>query len=301
MDYDPPPAVITAIGGQLERGDLGYSQAASDLPAAYADWQGRHHGWRPDPERIRPFTSALNALEAVLWTCTEPGDGVVVFTPIYHPFLEAIADSGRRRVDVPLDPAGWRIDPDRLEATIDSSTRLMLFCQPHNPTGRVFDAAEIAAIADVADRHDLLVITDEIWGDLTHDRPHRPLADCDERFGGRLVTLGSASKTFNLAGLRCAVAHIDSTRVQRRARRPADPPHRGTERTRRDRNARSLDAMRRVAHGAARRAGRQTGSTGRPSGRRRAAHRVRPARGDLPRLARFPRDRLGRTTPATAC
>ena len=210
MDFDPPPAVLDVIRGHLDRGDLGYGPLAGELREHYANWQERHHGWRPDIERIRPFTSALHALEFALWNTTEPGDGVVVFTPIYYPFLDAIADSGRRRVDVPLDADGWRIDPERLSAAIDDTARLVLFCNPHNPTGRVFDADEVAAVADAAERHDLLVITDEIWGDLVHPGAvHRPLATCDERFRGRLVTLGSASKTFNLAGLRTAVAHLD--------------------------------------------------------------------------------------------
>ena len=210
MDFDPPAPVIEALRVHLDRGDLGYGPFAGELAAHWANWQERHHGWRPDVERIRPFTSALHALEVALWNTTEPDDGIVVFTPIYYPFLDAIADSGRRRVDVPLDPHGWRIDADRLEAVIDDTTRMILFCNPHNPTGRVFDVEEVAAVADVAERHDLLVITDEIWGDLVQPgSQHRPLAIADERFGGRLVTLGSASKTFNLAGLRTAVAHID--------------------------------------------------------------------------------------------
>lgn len=210
MDFDPPQAVTEAIRGHLDRGDLGYGPFSRDLAPVYADWQDRQHGWRPDEERIRPFTSALHALEIALWNTTNRGDGVVVFSPIYYPFLDAIADSGRRRVDCPLDRNGWRIDPDRLEACIDATTKVILFCNPHNPTGRVFDAEEVAAVADVAERHDLLVITDEIWGELLHPgATHRPLAISDERFSGRLITLGSASKTFNLAGLRTAVAHID--------------------------------------------------------------------------------------------
>ncbi len=210
MDFDPPAPVLEAIGGHCERGDLGYGPFPADLVEHYADWQERQHAWRPDPERIRAFTSALHALEVALWNTTERGDGVVVFTPIYYPFLDAIADSGRRRVDVPLDQKGWRICPERLAAAIDDTTRVILFCAPHNPTGRVFDDEEIAAVADVAERHDLLVISDEIWGELVHPGAvHRPLAISDERFQGRLVTLGSASKTFNLAGLRTAVTHID--------------------------------------------------------------------------------------------
>jgi len=214
MDFDPPAPVLDVLRGHLDRGDLGYGPFAVELAEHYADWQECRHGWGPDVDRTRAFTSALRGLEVALWNTTEPGDGpgdgVVVFTPIYYPFLDAIADSGRRRVDVALDPAGWRIDPDRLEAAIDGSTRVILFCNPHNPTGRVFDTTEVAAVADVAERHDLLVITDEIWGELVHPGAvHRPLAISDERFAGRLVTLGSASKTFNLAGVRTAVAHID--------------------------------------------------------------------------------------------
>jgi cysteine-S-conjugate beta-lyase len=210
MDFDPPAEVLDAIRGHCDRGDLGYGPFAADLVDHYATWQERMHGWCPDGERIRAFTSALHALEVALWNTTDRGDGVVVFTPIYYPFLDAIADSRRRRVDVPLDPNGWRISPDRLAAAIDDTTRVILFCNPHNPTGRVFDDDEVTAVAEVAERHDLLVISDEIWGDLVHPGAvHRPLAISDERFRGRLVTLGSASKTFNLAGLRTAVAHID--------------------------------------------------------------------------------------------
>ncbi len=210
MDFDPPQPVLDALRGHLDRGDLGYGPFAFELAPVYARWQERWHGWRPDEALIRPFTSALHALEVALWNTTRPGDGIVVFSPIYNPFLEAIADSGRRQVDCPLERDGWRIDPERLEAVIDATTKVILFCNPHNPTGRVFDTDEIAAVADVAERHDLVVISDEIWGDLLHPgAEHRPLALSDERFKGRLITIGSASKTFNLAGLRTAVAHID--------------------------------------------------------------------------------------------
>ncbi len=210
MDFDPPPAVLDAVRGHIERGDLGYGPFADDVVEHWVSWQERQHHWRPDATRVRAFTSTLHALEAALWNTTDRGDGVVVFTPIYYPFLDAIADSGRRRIDVPLDPNGWRISGERLSEAIDDTTRVILFCQPHNPTGRVFDGDEVAAVAEVADHHDLLVISDEIWGDLVHPGAiHRPLPIVDERFDGRLVTLGSASKSFNLAGLRTAVAHID--------------------------------------------------------------------------------------------
>lgn len=214
MDFAPPEVVRRAIGALVDAGDLGYNTVGEQLAPAYVDFQEQQHGWRPDVELVHPFTTVLHAIETVLWYATAPGDGVVVFTPIYFPFLAAIDGSGRRRVEVELARDGWRIDADRLDAAIDDTTRVVLFCQPHNPTGRVFDADELAAVAAAAERHDLLVVTDEIWGDLTYDGPHRPLATADERFSGRLITLGSASKSFNLAALRCAVAHLDHRPVR---------------------------------------------------------------------------------------
>lgn len=210
MDLAPPPAVVERLRTLIDRGDLGYATYADDLPAAFIGWQERHHGWSPRVEGLRIFTSVLHAIEVIIWNATERGDGIVTFTPVYHPFLHAIADSGRRLVDVPLDPDGWRLDPERLAAAIDPGTRIILLCNPHNPTGRVFDRDELDAIADVAERHDLLVISDEIWADLTFDRSHAVLAEvAGDRLAGRLITLGSASKSFSLAGMRCAVAHVD--------------------------------------------------------------------------------------------
>lgn len=214
MDFDPASVIKEAMFAMVGRGDLGYA-FGPELIDAWCDWQERHHQWRPPEEEVRAFTGALHAMEMVLEVHTEPGDGVAIFTPMYHPFRDAIKDSRRRVVDVPLDPSTWRLDAERLESVIDSGTRILLFCQPHNPVGRVFDQEELSALADVAQRHDLLVVSDEIWGDLTHE-PHRhlPLHRADERFHERLITLGAASKAFNIAGLRCSVAHIDSPSIR---------------------------------------------------------------------------------------
>lgn len=209
MDFTPPGPVRRAVTDMVERGDLGYNLVASDrLVPTWVEWQHRHHGWRPDERHCHAFTGTLHALEALMVLDTRPGDGVVLFTPIYQPFRAAVEDSGRRVVDVPLDGPDWRIDGERLEAAIDSTTRVVLFCQPHNPLGRVFDVDELASVADVAARHDLLVISDEIWADLVHEPAHLPLAHAVPALADRCVTIGSASKTFNIAGLRCAVAHV---------------------------------------------------------------------------------------------
>lgn len=212
MDIRPAGFIRDLVADLAVRGDFGYNRGASEqLPEAFAAWQGEHHDWTPDVERVRLFCDVLHAIDICLWLHTEPGDGIVLFTPIYPPFLKAIAGAeGRRLIDVPLDADGWRLDADRLRAAIDDRTRVILTCNPHNPTGRVFDDDELAAIATVAAEHDLLVLSDEVWADFVHPGParHRPLATVGADIAARTVTISSASKSFNLAGLRCAVAHI---------------------------------------------------------------------------------------------
>jgi len=216
MDLEPALAVVRAVGSLAERADFGYNfAAASRLPEVFSAWELERHGWRPDPEHVRVFCDVMQAVETALWLHTEPGDGVVLFTPVYHPFYPAVTSTSRRIVECPLDPEGWRIDPERLGAAVDSGTRAILLCNPHNPTGRVFDAEELGAIAEVAERHDLLVISDEIWGDLVYEGArHVPLASLGEEIAKRTVTVSAASKAFNIAGLHCAVAHVGHAGVR---------------------------------------------------------------------------------------
>lgn len=216
MDLPPAPAVAEAVAALARRGDFGYNfHAASRIPEAFALWQERNHGWRPDTGRMRLFCDVMQAVQTALWLHTDPGDGVVIFTPIYPPFLSSVTSTGRCIVDCPLDrAAGWRLDPQRLAAAIDDRTRVILLCSPHNPTGRVFDTAELEAVARVAAERDLLVISDEIWADLVHPgATFRPFATVGHDAAARTVTVSAASKAFNVAGLRCAVAHVGDRRV----------------------------------------------------------------------------------------
>jgi len=217
MDLAPAPVAVEAVASLAACGDFGYNfSAAMRLPEAFSAWEERRHGWAPDPEKIRVFCDVMQAVETVLWLHTEPGDGVVLFTPVYHPFYPAITSTGRRIVPVALDDApGWRLDPDRLSAAIDSGTRAILLCNPQNPLGRVLDAEELGAIAAVAEKHDLLVVSDEIWCDLVHPGAvHVPMASIGDDIASRTVTISAASKAFNIAGLHCAVAHIGHAGVQ---------------------------------------------------------------------------------------
>lgn len=216
MDLPQAPAIIAAVRKLVDDGDFGYNfSAARRLPVAFAKRQEERFGWRSEPKENRLFCDVLQAVDVALWAHTEPGDGVVLFTPVYAPFYAAIEAAGCRLIDVPLEPGTWCLDPERLEAAIDARTRAILTCDPHNPTGRSFTREELAAIAEIAERHDLLVISDEIWADLVYtDAPaHTPFASLSPETERRTITVAAASKAFNLAGLRCAIAHLGHPQI----------------------------------------------------------------------------------------
>ncbi len=209
MDIEPAPVAVAAVQGIVDRRDFGYNAATrAALPVAWAAWQERRHGWLPDVENMRLFTDVLHAIDMALWLWTVPGDGIVLFTPIYHPFLRSVSHDGRRLIDCPLTD-DFRIDAERLESVVDERTRVILTCNPHNPSGRVFDRAELEAVAEVAERHDLLILSDEIWADIVFPgHQHIPMESVSAEAAARTMTISAASKSFNLAGLRTAIAHV---------------------------------------------------------------------------------------------
>jgi cystathionine beta-lyase len=207
MDFPIPDPVREALRSAAG-GDLGYPAWDDDsrqnpLVDAYVERTAHRHGHRPDPAGIRLFTEVIQALQAILHVTTVPGDAVAMHTPSYPPFLETIERMGRRLVPLPLidDGEGHVFDPSPL-----AGCAALILVNPQNPTGRVFTERELSGIATLAREHDVLVIADEIHSDLVHE-PHRhlPFAPLAPE---RTVTLNSASKAFNLAGLRCAVADV---------------------------------------------------------------------------------------------
>jgi cystathionine beta-lyase len=181
-------------------------------------------GWRVDPQRVEVLTDVVQGLYVALDRFAAPGEGVVVQTPVYPPFLHAVRDTGRRLVENPLVEglARFAIDLDGLRAAIDPATRVLLLCNPQNPTGRVFERGELEALAELALRHELVVVADEIHADLVYAegtagrRRHVPFATLAPEVEARTITLTSATKAFNIPGLRCAVAHFGSEELRRR-------------------------------------------------------------------------------------
>ena len=214
MDFPVLPAVRDALVRRAES-DLGYPAWFDDsdggpLGEVYAARTLRRFGHAPDPSHVRMFTDINQAMAATLHVATEPGDAVLLHTPVTPPFTDVIERLGRRVVPVPLTPArdGTALDLDRVAALAPRCKALFLV-NPHNPTGHVFRTAELTALADLARRHDLLIVSDEAHADLVyHPHRHVPIASISEETAARTVTLTSGSKAFNLAGIRCAVAHV---------------------------------------------------------------------------------------------
>ncbi|MEZ5341841.1 MAG: aminotransferase class I/II-fold pyridoxal phosphate-dependent enzyme [Acidimicrobiales bacterium] len=225
MDFAPAPPILDAIESVASLGDFGYNRVAGpNAKQAWIDWCKATHDIAYPFDEVYSFCEVLQAIEVVLWLEFQPDDAVVLFTPIYPPFIAAATGLGRRMVSCPLVGDDWRIDRATLEASIDAKTKAILLCNPHNPTGRMFDADELETVLAVAEAHDLLIISDEIWSDLTHPgKAHIPFLSLGERAARRLVTVSAASKSFSLAGFRFSVAHIGPPEL--RAKLDALPPH----------------------------------------------------------------------------
>lgn len=228
MDLPIADVIRAELQRLLDDDDVGYaSTAATDRArTAFAGWAARRYGWRVDPDDVRLLADVVQGVELALHTLAGPGDGIVIQTPIYPPFLRAVEHTGRRLDDNPMHQgsARWELDLDHLAAIVDDRTRVLLLCNPHNPTGRVFARDELQVLADLAVERDLVVVSDEIHADLLHPgSTHIPFATLGDDVAARTITLTSATKAFNIAGVRCAVLHTTSPEL--RSRLDAVPRH----------------------------------------------------------------------------
>ncbi len=222
MDFRIPRVVREALAAMVAGGDLGYPEWLHDavpLREAFAARMAQQYGWSPAPGEVREFSDIIQALQAVLHVSTTPGDAVAMHLPAYPPFLETLAVMRRRLVEIPIERSAdhWEFDPERFARDAGASgARTLILVNPHNPTGRSFSRPELESIAAVAESRDLLVISDEVHADLTYPQhAHIPFASISPDTAARTVTITSATKAFNLAGIRCAVAHIGSPAIRR--------------------------------------------------------------------------------------
>lgn len=219
MDFAAPPCVIEALRERVEHGVFGYGTPTMSLAGAVVEAMQRDHGWSIDPDWLVWLPGLVSALNIVCRAVGDAGDEVLTATPVYPPFLSAPCYSGRRvtTVDLRRTDSRWTWDAGRLERAVTPRSRLLMLCNPHNPVGRVFSREELTSIAQTAERHDLVICSDEIHCGLVLDKQvqHLPIAMLDNATAERTITLMAPSKTWNIPGLGCAFAVVANPKLRR--------------------------------------------------------------------------------------
>jgi len=226
MDFPVAPVIVERVRARAAS-DMGYpdwpSIGRSHLPGVFVRRMTARYGWAPDVDRTHELADVMQGVEIAIHHLTEPGDGIVLHTPAYHPFLESIERTGRPLVEIPVvvEPDGYAWDYDDLDRRLverqghPGAARLWLLCHPQNPTGQVFGREELVRVAELAERHDLVVVSDEVHAELVHEpHEHVPFASLGTDVAARTVTVTSSSKAFNLAGMRWAILHAGVERLQ---------------------------------------------------------------------------------------
>jgi len=201
-DFGWPEEILNVAARALKEGSNQYAPSLGllALRAAIAGHYGRHHGLDLGPGHVCVTSGATEALAAAILATLQPGDEAIVFTPAYDAYAPLIRRAGGQVREVALRPPEWRLDRDALEAAIGPNTRAIIFNNPHNPTGRLFDADELEAVASAAREHDLIVISDEVWEHILLDgQTFTPLASLPG-MAERVIKCGSAGKIFSLTG-----------------------------------------------------------------------------------------------------
>jgi cystathionine beta-lyase len=221
MDFAVPEAVQQALAERVAHGVFGYAEPSAGLVEAVQAHLQDCYGWQIEPNWLVWLPGLVSGLNVACRAVGEVGDGIFTATPVYPPFLSAPGLSGRQLHTQPLHQGErrWEWDWAAVDGSWAANTCGWLLCHPHNPVGRAWEREDLAAIAERCERHDLVLISDEIHCDLLLvDRPHLPAAMYSPELASRTITLMAPSKTFNVPGLGCSFAIIPDAVLRRRFR-----------------------------------------------------------------------------------
>lgn len=207
MEFRSPPAIVQALEEMARSGLWGYAGWGDRYYNAIRSWVSRRYGWEVQREWIIRTTGVVHGINAAVRAFTQPGDGIVIQTPVYPPFYRAVRENGRTLLENPLKlvVGHYQMDFDDLEEKLSRpTTTAMILCSPHNPVGRVWTRKELQRVGDLCLAHGIFMISDEIHCDLCQsDHPHTVYASLGEEYAQQCVIGMAASKTFSLAGLAC--------------------------------------------------------------------------------------------------
>ncbi|MEZ4613942.1 MAG: PatB family C-S lyase [Caldilineaceae bacterium] len=223
MDFRSPRPILDAIHERVEHAVFGYGGESQRLQEVICERMDRLHGWQIKPADVVLLPGLVCGLNVVSRAIGQPGDGVVVSTPVYPPFLTAPTNQGRvlqtasLAVESTAHTQRYAFDADVFEQTIQPNTNLFILCNPHNPVGRAYTKAEMLAMAESCTRHDLVICSDEIHCDLMLDgNKHLPIATLDPQIADRTITLIAPSKTFNVPGLGCSAVIVQNAELRQK-------------------------------------------------------------------------------------
>lgn len=215
MDFRPPQAVQDKLAEVIAHGVYGYFGDDGPYLDAIQWWMKNRHGWEVPRDSIFTTHGLVNGTAMCVDTFTAPGDGVVLFTPVYYQFSEKIRANNREVIELPLviNNGSYEMDFGTYDAAIPANARMVILCSPHNPGGRVWSRAELEQVAAFARRHNLILVSDEIHHDLTFGVKHTPMALIDG-VSDRLIMMTASTKTFNIAGCHTGNVIIEGPELQ---------------------------------------------------------------------------------------
>ena len=220
MDFKAPPSVLEAMQRRLEHGVFGYEAVPDGLHSALKGWLCRRHGWEVEERHILRAPNVLNALAIAASLFAQEGDGVIVQPPVFFDFFDILRENNRKLVANPLvlERGRYRMDLEDMEQKAsDPRVRMMYLCNPHNPVGRVWNREELRRLGDICNRHNVLVVSDEMHGDLVFPgHTYVPFASLGPEYADNCITCLSPAKSFNIASC-CSAFTVISNDARREA------------------------------------------------------------------------------------
>lgn len=217
MDFKAPTKVIEALSQTASTGIYGYTGIPNTVTSAITGWLHKRHGWAITQDSIIFTTGVVPAISSIISILTNPGDKILLQSPVYYPFFDMVHKNNRQLINCPLMKQNGKMemDFDRLEDCFKEGVKLYLLCNPHNPGGRVWTVQELTKLAELCVKYNVYIISDEIHSDLVYTpNKHIPIASLSNEISQLVVTCISPSKTFNLAGLQGAALIIENASLR---------------------------------------------------------------------------------------
>jgi cystathionine beta-lyase len=219
MDFPTAPKIKAALTDMVERSDTGYLGPFPELFDAFANFSAKRWGWQVDTKQMRIATDVGVGIVEIMRTLIKPGEKVMLNSPVYENIWRWVSEVHATTVDTPLseDNLSYKLDLAAIEKEYQNGVKVHILCHPHNPVGAIFSKDQLSELADLAKKYQVVILSDEIHAPLTYDaKTFTPFLNVSQNAKVVGITITSASKSFNLAGLKCAVIITESTKLQER-------------------------------------------------------------------------------------